>query len=341
MKFVKPLFMKISRFQILFFLFSLLLAAACGRESKTPQKFSSSEGLVWNTQYHFTFAGPPSLGDSARVVLADLGHTLSVFDTASLVSQVNRQDSTPINVDFIRVYSMSKRINKMSGGAFDPTLSPLITAWGFGPGHKITPDTAAVDSIMKFVGIRKTRLRNDAIIKDDPRIEFNFSAIAKGYGCDRVAEMMKANGVSDYLIEIGGEIRASGSNPSGEKWRIAIDRPIFEDSTVVHDSQVIIAFSNMGLATSGNYRNYHKEGDRIIGHTISGLTGRPVTTSVLSATVLAATAMEADGLATALMAMPDHEAIALAQKLRLPVMLIQTDTVWTSPEFRKLILPEP
>lgn len=332
--------MKIFRYSVFILLLFLFFGMSCRRDRFPTSHYSSAEGLVWNTQYHFTFAGPENLADSARVLLADLGHTLSVFDTTSMVSIVNRQDSTPINADFIRVYSMSKRINKMSEGAFDPTLTPLITAWGFGPGHSITPDTASIDSIMNFVGIRKTHLRNDALIKDDSRIQFNFSAIAKGYGCDRVGDMMKANGVTDYLIEIGGEIRAEGVNPSGGKWRISIDRPVFGDSAVIHESQVVIAFTDMGLATSGNYRNYHKEGDNILGHTISGITGRPLSTSVLSATVLAPSAMEADGLATALMAMPDHQAILFAKRLRMPVMLIQKDTVWTSPEFRKLIVPD-
>ena len=297
------------------------------------------EGLVWNTSYHFTFNGPAELGDSAIAVLARVGNSLSVFDTTSLVSKVNRCDSTPVNTDFIRVYVKSKQVHKITDGAFDPTLSPLITAWGFGKGHKASPDTVAIDSILQFVGITKTRLSHDALIKDDDRIAFNFSAIAKGYGCDAVAEMLEANGVSDYLIEIGGEIRAGGSNPDDKDWKISIDRPILSADREMHESQQIIAFSDMGLATSGNYRNYHKsENGEIYGHVISSKTGRPITTDVISATVAAPTAMEADALATAFMAMDSENVIKLNKKLQLPVMLVLSDsTVWTSSQFNKLI----
>lgn len=317
----------------------ILLAGGC---SKTKQKNSSwqkKEGLVWNTSFHITYKGPEALADSAVAVLDRVGKSLSVFDTASLVSRVNRFDSTRVNTDFIRVYVMSRKINKASGGAFDPTLSPLITAWGFGKGHSATIDTLRIDSILKYVGIEKTRLSHDALIKDDPRIEFNFSAIAKGYGCDAVAEMLEQNGVKNYLVEIGGEIMMHGKNPEDSKWRISIDKPILSADREIHDSQEIIAVTDMGVATSGNYRNFHKASDgSTYGHTISATTGRPVATDVISATVLAPTAMQADGLATAFMAMGSKKSQELNNSLRLPVMLVLTDsTVWTSPQFEKLI----
>lgn len=332
--------MKILR-NLLFFsllLGSLSFFAGCDhQQERNTMKFTNSEGLVWNTQFHLTYNGPESITDSARSLLADLGHTLSVFDTASMVSRVNRQDSTPVNSDFIRVWAMARKVNKLSNGAFDPTVSPLITAWGFGPGHKISPDTARIDSLMQFVGIQKTHVRKDALIKDNPGIQFNFSAIAKGYGCDRIGEMMKKNGISDYLIEIGGELAASGHNAEGGKWRVAIDRPLFEDSVISHTSQMVIEFSDMGMATSGNYRNFHRERNQTLGHTISPVSGRPIQTSIMSATVLAPTAMEADALATAFMALPENEATTLARKLHLPVLLIMENEIWTTPEFRKLI----
>ncbi|MDE5808402.1 MAG: FAD:protein FMN transferase, partial [Muribaculaceae bacterium] len=319
---------------------AFLLTSACGGRKNTGQEtapFVSDEGMVWNTQFHITYRGSAILKDSVRMVLDEVGHNLSVFDTASLVSRVNRQDSTPVNTDFIRVYAMSRRINKLTGGIFDPTLSPIITAWGFGPGHKATPDTARVDSLLRFVGINKTRLKYDSLIKDVSGVEFNFSAIAKGYGCDRVGEMFKRNGVKDFMVEIGGEVLASGVSPRGEGWNISIDRPIVSDS-IVHESQVVISFTNQGLATSGNYRNYHGSVDDRYGHTISPLTGRPVQTDVLSATVLSSTAMEADAWATAFMAMGSGQAKEMALRQKMPVMLICSDTVWLSPKFETLIV---
>ena len=191
-------------FQVLTCTAAFLTLAGCGKErQKDLSEWQQKDGLVWNTSFHITYRGSESLGDSALSVLARVGRSLSVFDSTSLVSRVNRQDSTLVDTDFIRVYVMSRKINRASDGAFDPTLSPLITAWGFGKGHKANADTTRIDSIMNYVGINKTHLHRDSIIKNDPRIEFNFSAIAKGYGCYAVAEMFEKNGVTDFLIEIG------------------------------------------------------------------------------------------------------------------------------------------
>lgn len=327
----------------LIFIFTIVVLAGCsGHEKKDTGNygFIYDEGMVWNTQFHITYRGPEEMKDSIRMVLDEVGRHLSVFDSTSLVSKVNRQDSTPVNSDFTRVYEMSKKINRLSEGLFDPTLSPLITAWGFGPGHKATPDTARIDSLLKIVGLDKTRITDGALVKVVPGIQFNFSAIAKGYGCDRVAEMLKRNRVENFLIEIGGEIVASGKNPKESKWNISIDRPIYSNSDIIHESQAVIAFSDMGLATSGNYRNYHENGTTRYGHTISPLTGRPLQTDVLSATVLAPSSMEADALATSFMAMGYEKAKKTSIELSLPVMLICSDSVWLSPKFKNLLISQ-
>ncbi len=332
--------MKIKFISILnvFLALSMFSLGGCDGKSGKNTSWQKNEGLVWNTSYHIIYNGSPHLKDSVLSVLSRVGKSLSVFDSSSLVSRVNANDSTPVDNDFIQVYIMSKKINRASGGAFDPTLSPLITAWGFGKGHQATPDTARIDSLMNFVGIEKTHLRHDALIKDDPRIEFNFSAIAKGYGCDAIARMLRENNVVDFLIEIGGEISCGGKNPDGKDWRISIDRPIFSNDSVIHESQEIICVSDIGIATSGNYRNFHKTTSGNYGHTISADTGRPVSTDVISATVLAPTAMEADGLATAFMSMGSKRSIKLNESLRRPVMLVLSDsTVWISKEMNNLI----
>ncbi len=317
---------------------TLLLAVGCNR---SESEWQQAEGMIWNTSYHITYDAPKNLNDSIIPVLNEVGGSLSIFDPNSLVNIVNKQDSTPVDSHFIRVYVMSRKIGKLSGGMFDPTVSPLVTAWGFGPGHKATSDTLRIDSLLQFVGIDKTRLQFDALIKDDPRIQFNFSAIAKGYGCDAVADMLKRHGSRNHLVEIGGEITACGVNPQGEKWRVSVDRPIFSDS-VIHDSQVVVAFTDMGMATSGNYRNFHTANGKRYGHTLSPLTGRPATTDILSATVIAPTAMEADGLSTAMMSLGSERAMALAKQLRRAVLLVLADgEVWMSPQFKALVVDSP
>ncbi len=324
------------------FLSSLLilsgLASCSHNKSSENIAYQRQEGFVWNTSFHVTYQSKQSFEDSILKVLDRVGKSLSVFDPTSLVSLVNQQDSTPVNTDFIRVYIMSVKINKASKGAFDPTLSPLINAWGFGKGHTVSADTAKIDSIMKFVGISKTRLSHDAIVKNDPRVQFNFSAIAKGYGCDAVGEMLEQNGVDNFLVEIGGEIMAKGTSPSGGKWRVSVDRPLLSADKEIHESQTIIEFTDMGVATSGNYRNFHTGNGQIYGHTISPVTGRPVQTDILSATVLAKNAMEADGIATAYMALGSKKAKETNKLLKKPVLLVLADSsVWMSPQFEKLV----
>ncbi|MGN0237048.1 MAG: FAD:protein FMN transferase [Lepagella sp.] len=305
--------------------------ASCGKEYRT------NEGMIWHTSYHITYSSDRDMGDSIMATLRGVDRSLNVFDGTSLVSRANDGDSVEVDGHYIRVYEKSREIHRMSGGAFDPTLGPLITAWGFGKGHKATSDTLRIDSLMQIVGIAKTRLEGNRLVKGDRRIEFNYSAIAKGYGCDCVAEMLERNGISDYMVEIGGEIRCAGESPTGQGWRVSIDRPV-RSERVDHSSQCIIEITDRGMATSGNYRNYHQEGGKIYGHTISAKTGRPTLTDVLSATVVSGSSMEADGLATAMMAMGSERAKALADSLKLPVMLILTDTVvWQTSEFERLI----
>lgn len=308
-----------------------MMLSSCG------DTYIKEEGMVWNTVYHITYQGDESLTDSVMRVLNEVGESLNVFDKGSLVSRVNDSDSLAVDRHFASVYNMSRLMNGASDGMFDPTLSPLITAWGFGPGHKVSADTVAVDSILVFTGLDKTRLQGDILVKEDPRIQFNFSAVAKGYGCDMVAEMLRRNGVENYLVEIGGEIAVGGKSPSGDSWKISIDRPVESDSTIVHDASAVISVTNAGIATSGNYRNFRKEGGKTFGHTISPKTGRPVTTDVISATVIAPTSMEADAAATACMAAGSEISKDILTALRYEGMLILSDTtVFMTSGFKSL-----
>lgn len=330
------------RLKYIYFIVSILIFATigCNRENSSEySQYQQVDGMVWNTTYHVTFNGDPSLKDSIASILTEVGNALNVFDPESLVSKVNKQDSTPVNDHFIRVFSMSVKVNRATDGAFDPTIAPLIRAWGFAKGHTPTTDTLRIDSILDFCGIQKTHIASDMLVKDDIRTEFNFSAIAKGYGCDMVGRMLEKNGVENYLVEIGGEISAKGKSPSDKEWRISIDKPEWQGDTIIHNSQLIVSLTNCGMATSGNYRNFHvdSEGKRY-GHTISTKTGRPVVSDIVSATVIANSAMEADAWATSFMALGADPSIALNKKLNLPIFLILADsTTYASPKFKRLI----
>lgn len=311
---------------------ALSLATACTQQ----KKYLYLEGMVWNTSFHITYQSDKPLHDSIMLTLRQVEKSLSVFDTLSLTSRVNSRLKTVVNSDFITVYNASRKVWKESDGAFDPTASPLITAWGFGKGHKMGKNIDT-DEILKYVGLGKTRLRNDTLVKSDIRTEFNFSAIAKGYGCDKVGNMLRRNGVESYLVEIGGEIALSGNSPRGDKWNVSIDRPIFSKKEI-HSSQTIISLTDAGIATSGNYRNFHNNGKEKFGHTIDVKTGRPANTDILSATIIAPDCMHADAYATACMALGSARAKKMILHSGLAAMLITIDsTVWTSDKFKKYI----
>lgn len=292
--------------------------------------------MIWNTMYHITYQGEETLQDSILPVLNEVSASLSVFDNNSLVSRLNSSSSVDADKHLITVYKASKAINELSKGNFDPTVSPLIDAWGFGIGHKVSADTVAIDSIINFIGIRKTGLKDGKIYKEDIRTRFNFSAIAKGYGCDVLGEMFQRNGVSNFMIEIGGEVVLSGQSPSGTLWHIAVDAP-FEGKEPGTESSIILALTNTGIATSGNYRNFREENGHKIAHTISPVTGRPIISEILSASIIAPTCMEADGLATACMAVSPSEAKELINNAKVEGLLIFQDSVWMSPGFTKYV----
>lgn len=311
--------------------FLMLTAAGCAND------YRHLEGMVWNTTFHITYQSDKDLTDSIFAAISEVGASLNVFDESSLVSRVNRNDSTAVDDNFSKVYEMSERICRASGGAFDPTLGPLIEAWGFGRGHKATADTLRIDSMLALTGMDKTMIKDKIIYKTARGLQFNFSAIAKGYGCDRVVEILKRNGVMSCLVEIGGEIRCVGHSPRQREWQISIDKPILTDS-LLHESQCVIAVTDAGVATSGNYRNFHKRGGETYGHTISAKTGRPVQTDVLSATVIASTAMEADALATAIMAMGSVEGMKLARQFDAAAMIVLSDgSIRQNEKFERLL----
>ena len=300
----------------LFFL--ALLLVSC----RNDNSWHKSQGMIWNTVWHTTYCGPENAISAAIDSLKAVESSVSAFDDNSLVSIINSNEKGPVDAHFKNVYEMSRKINSLSNGLFDPTLSPLIKAWGFGKGHTPTADTARIETILNYVGIDKTKIKMDTLYKSVPEISFNFSAIAKGYGVDVAAQTLIDKGCSDLMMEIGGEVVCHGLNPEGKKWRILIETPdeeylkeVFKtERKPTFSNRLIVELSNEALATSGNYRNYHSESGQTFGHTISPVTGRPVKTDILSASVIASTCMEADALATACMAMGSADAMQMLDK---------------------------
>lgn len=307
------------------------------------KRWINNSGITWNTEYNIKYCHHTNLSDSIISVLREVELSVSPFNKKSRITAINENRSDTLDGYLSRLYDKSVEINRESEGAFDPTVSPLVNLWGFGYEKTGKANRQAVDSILMFVGIDKTRKEGIRIVKSDGRTTFNFSAIAKGMGCDEVGKMLERNGVTDYIVEIGGEITAKGHNPKGQKWRISIDKPINANDTVIHHSAGIVEITNCGIATSGNYRNYHTDsaGNKVA-HTINPRTGMPEQSDVLSATVIAPDCMTADAYATTFMVLGLEKSKKLLDKHpEISAMLITSDNgnsfkIWESGNFPKM-----
>jgi len=274
-------------------------------------------GSTWGTTYHITYTSTRSLTDSVLAQMAMIDSTLSMFRADSEVSRINADSlPLPVSAGFRDVFNISKQVNALSNSAFDPTIAPLTDIWGFGrKGDSIPPpDSETISKILERVGISDCFITDSGKLhKKHPQTEFDFSAVAKGYGVDCIAACFSRALVQNYMIEIGGEIALAGKNPRGEPWHIQIDAPITSD-TISHQRLTVLTLTDCCIATSGNYRRWRNTGKGRIGHTISPVSGLPAESSTLSATVIAPTCALADAFATACMALPPDQALAMIEK---------------------------
>lgn len=269
------------------------------------------------TSYHIIYFDGTERNFKVSIdsLLAVFNQSLSTYLPNSEISNFNRGSSFRFMLPyFLPVLEKSLEIAHNSNSAFDPTVMPLVNAWGFGPGRKLKPDSIQVDSIMQFVGIGKINFTVDSVWKEDVRTQLDFSAIAKGYGVDVVVEFLSKKGIVDLFVEIGGEVSARGQNINLDKsWEVGILNP---NST--YQSQSFMAYAkleNKAMATSGNYFNFYEEGGVKYSHTIDPSTGYTIQHQLLSASVFANDCMTADGWATAFMAMGHEKAIEILKTL--------------------------
>ena len=291
---------------ILLLLSFLLLAGGCG----SGNQYVYIEGFAQGGTYHVICR--PVRGLSAQELrdridgrLLAIDGSLSGYNKGSLLSRLNAGEDLPLDTLFIGCFTRSKEIWAETGGAFDPSAAPLFDLWGFGFANRETVTQAAIDSIRAFVGMDLLTLEERAdgvhLVKADPRVRLNFNAIAQGYSADVVATLLDSLGIRDYLVDIGREIACKGRNAAGDPWRIGLDRPSDGNFDEGKDLQAILEVTDCGIVTSGNYRKFYIEDGQKYAHTIDPATGRPVTHSLLSATVEAQDAATADAYATWLM----------------------------------------
>lgn len=285
-------------------------------------KYHTLKGGVHGTYYTIKYsADKDTISDEE---LQECFHTfdmsLSTFEERSIISRINQND-TSVKVDslFATVFRRGLEISRLTEGAFDMTVAPLVNLWGFGFKKMEGVTGKEVNEIRSHIGYEKVQMVADKIIKADTAIQLDASAIAKGYSCDVVANLLKSHGCQNFMVEIGGEIVAQGKNPSGKTWCIGITKPTDDNDVFNPELQAQVEIENMGMATSGNYRQfYYKEGKRY-SHTVNPHTGYPVEHNLLSATVFAQDCMTADALATSFMVMGVEKACEFVEQQRLPV----------------------
>jgi thiamine biosynthesis lipoprotein len=280
----------------------------------TKKQYYHNQGNVFGTYYNIRYEGYADLHEEIKQKLQEVDNSLSMFNPNSVISHINHNDSILTDSLFEAMYAEAHAISELSHGAFDITVAPLVNAWGFG---RKTQDpklkNVNVDSIKAFVGYHQVRLHEHHILKDDDRITLDASAIAKGFACDVVADLLRENECENLLVDIGGEVVLQGINAQGNPWRVGISKPKQDASGMENELQEVIESTSLCMATSGNYLQYYYVDGERRSHTIDPRSGYPVHHSLLSATVAASSCMRADALATACMVLGEKDALTLIE----------------------------
>lgn len=276
-------------------------------------EWTKLQGSVFHTIYHITYNDARDFSLEIDSLFKVFDGSLSMFNDTSIITRMNRNDVEVVANDYFRnVFHKAMYVSDKTEGAFDITVAPLVNLWGFGfkNSDKVTPQ--AVDSILQFVGYQSVSLDDDGHLhKQDSRTILDASSIAKGYMSDIVGSYLQAQGVKNYMVEIGGEIALAGTNPKGKAWTVGISRPVSDSLQQDHGFQAFLQLTEGGLATSGNYRNFYEKGGKRYAHTIDPHTGYPIQKDVLSSTVIAPDCMTADAFATAFMVLGKDKALEI------------------------------
>lgn len=299
--------------KIAFAIVSIFAFAACQHQSQ----YVTADGAMLGTTFHIVARTTLSSADiyrEAMAIDAEAKASMSIFDETSRLSRINGNATDSLDVHLLRTIAVAAYVNSISDGAYDITVKPLTEAYGFAA--KRRTERPNIDSILQFVGFDKFRINGHRIVKSDSRLQIDLNSIAKGYTVDLIADRLEMLGATDYIVEVGGEIRCKGVNAKGIEWRVGVDSPFDGNNSPGEHRQQILPLTDAALATSGNYRRYFFDAEgRRISHTIDPTTGKSNQSRLLSATVIADRCIEADALATMFMALGDAKAIAKAEEM--------------------------
>jgi len=328
------------------FLGFISVLSACKQETTVDvsRPFTTFEGKTMGTFYSVKISGAlpetsQQLQQEIDALLEQANNEISTYRNDSVLSRFNRDTGTdpqPISNGMADIILAAQRIGRATGGAMDITVGPLVNLWGFGP---------QIDEARRKVGLNHLRLISDHqgewLQKDLPGLYVDLSTLGEGYGADLLAQLMTRKGITNYLVSVGGAISSRGVNGQGQPWRVAIQKPTDKENAI----QAAVDLQGYGISTSGSYRNYFEQDGKRYSHVIDPATGRPITHQLVSATVIARTALEADGWDTGLMVLGTEKALKLAEQQGLAVYLItKTDKGFEAvmtPQFKAFLLPTP
>jgi len=299
---------------------ALLLLVIHPQAGAQGKRYYSNQGNIFGTYYNIRYQADRDLHTEILERLQAFDASMSTFNPQSTISKLNQSVDTVLDAYFLRMYHTAMEVSDLSGGAFDITVAPMVNAWGFGFKNKENVTPSMIDSLLQVVDYRQLSLREEA---DGTHLNFpsmgrgaiDASAIAKGYGCDVIADLLRENGADNLLVDIGGEVVLQGVNQEGNAWRVGITKPVDDTIGVQSEIQEVIESRGLSMATSGNYRQFYYEGGLRRSHTIDPRTGYPAASDLLSATVVSTSCMRADALATACMVLGSEASLEMIEQL--------------------------
>jgi len=330
---------------LILMIYTMFLFSCSPKKEMSPVHLQGeAQGTYYNMVYYDSLNR--NLHHQVDSILKAFDRSVSLWVPNSVLSRVNRNDTSVVLDDnFIGNFNYSQEVSKATNGAFDMTVGPLVEVWGFGFESREKVGKRIVDSLLPLVGYQKIKIVQGKIIKADPRMQIDFNGIAQGYSDDVVGRFFDSLGIHNYLIDIGGEVKAKGQKPDGSAWRVGIEKPA-ADKDSPRILKAVIALRNMSVATSGSYRKYYEVNGIRYSHTIDPKTGYPVQHTLLSVSVLAKNTALADAYATAFMVMGYKKARAFVESHSgLEAMFIwsakdKSFKSYATPGFNKLIVEQ-
>ena len=292
-----------------------LLLSSCDQQPQKTVLQGEAQGSFYTITY-YDDASNPNIAKGIDSIFHAIDLSVNLWVDSSIICKVNRNEDVILDNIFIDNFNIAQKAAELSEGYFDPTISPLVSAWGFSAenGELITENGAFIDSLRSLVDYRKVRIEDGRLIKENPAMRLDFNAIAQGYTSDLIGAYLESQGITNYLVNVGGEIMARGCKPDGSSWVVGIEKPAanWDDRQMV---QQRVELRDKGIVTSGSYRKYVERDGKRYSHCIDPMTGCPVEHNLLSATVIAETSVWADALASICMVMGVERSLEIINKL--------------------------